>query len=179
MMTGRPKANVLATVTGRGARRSCRRRPGQGHGRSAVKGLRIIRLVSSGCAQSRKLEFKTHPHMLQQGARHLSNPVMARPSVDHRHRRLHGAGAESVQGLLAGLLRSVGRRFAFGLPSSPNNMQRFKRAMNAKPRSRSGGVPGFRPCNWSSLVRGPEQKRLLFFRRRPDSPVAPLQHSAD
>ena len=29
---------------------------------------------------------------------------MARPSVDHQHRHLHGAGAKPVQGLLAGLI---------------------------------------------------------------------------
>jgi hypothetical protein len=28
---------------------------------------------------------------------------LARPPVDHQHRCLHGAGAEPVQGLLAGL----------------------------------------------------------------------------
>jgi integrase len=38
MMTSTPRANVLATVTGRGASRSCWRRAGQDHGRSAVQG---------------------------------------------------------------------------------------------------------------------------------------------
>jgi hypothetical protein len=39
----------------------------------------------------------------QQGARYPGDPGLARPSVDHQHRRLHGACAEPVQGLSAGL----------------------------------------------------------------------------
>jgi hypothetical protein len=31
-------------------------------------------------------------------ARHSGNPGMARPSIDHEHRGLHGLGAEQVQG---------------------------------------------------------------------------------
>jgi hypothetical protein len=35
--------------------------------------------------------------------RHPGDPGMARPSLDHEHGRLHGAGAEPIQGLLEGL----------------------------------------------------------------------------
>jgi hypothetical protein len=41
----------------------------------------------------------------QQGARHPRDPGLARQSVYHQHRGLHGAGAEQVQGLLARLTR--------------------------------------------------------------------------
>jgi hypothetical protein len=37
---------------------------------------------------------------------------LARPSVDHQHGRLHGAGTEPVQGLLAGLSKRLRRRFS-------------------------------------------------------------------
>jgi integrase len=56
-------------------------------------------------AASAGLELKAHPaHAAsrlrlrpgQQGARHPSDPGLARPSVDHQHRGLHGAGAEQV-----------------------------------------------------------------------------------
>jgi DNA-binding XRE family transcriptional regulator len=40
----------------------------------------------------------------QQGPRHSGDPGMARASIDHHHRDLHGAGAEPVQGFLAGLI---------------------------------------------------------------------------
>jgi hypothetical protein len=39
----------------------------------------------------------------QKGPRHLGHSGMAWPSVDHQHGRLHGAGSEQVQGLLAGV----------------------------------------------------------------------------
>jgi hypothetical protein len=41
----------------------------------------------------------------QQGARHPGDPGLARTSLDHQHRRLHGVGAEPVQGFLARLRR--------------------------------------------------------------------------
>ena len=44
----------------------------------------------------------------QQGARHAGDPGMAGTPVDHQHRRLHSAGAEQVQGLLAGLGNEAG-----------------------------------------------------------------------
>jgi hypothetical protein len=37
------------------------------------------------------------------GPRHAGDSGLARPPVDHQHRRLHGPGPEPVQGLLAGL----------------------------------------------------------------------------
>jgi integrase len=58
------------------------------------------------------LELKAHPHMLRHACGYaLANkghdtpgdPGLAWPSVDHQHRRLYGAGAEPVQGFLAGL----------------------------------------------------------------------------
>jgi hypothetical protein len=36
---------------------------------------------------------------------HQGDPGMARPSIDHEHRGLHGLGAEPVQGFLAGLIK--------------------------------------------------------------------------
>jgi hypothetical protein len=40
---------------------------------------------------------------------------MARPSINHEHRGLHGPGAEAVQGLLAGL-RLAWRSFLMTWP---------------------------------------------------------------
>ena len=58
----------------------------------------------------------------QQGPRHASDSGVARLSVDHQHGRLHGLGAEPVQGLLAGLMRRAGPRLpkiaGFGCESS-------------------------------------------------------------
>jgi Patatin-like phospholipase len=44
------------------------------------------------------------------GAQHPSYSGLARPSLDHQHGRLHGAGAEQIQGLLDGLTRREARR---------------------------------------------------------------------
>jgi hypothetical protein len=61
------------------------------------------------------LELKAHPHMLRhacgyalanKGQRHAGYSGMARASVEHQHRGLHGAGPEPVQGLLAGLINA-------------------------------------------------------------------------
>jgi hypothetical protein len=46
----------------------------------------------------------------QQGPRHPGDPRLARTSVDHQHGGLHGAGAEQIQGLLAGLSARVPSR---------------------------------------------------------------------
>jgi hypothetical protein len=69
---------------------------------------RMIERAAAGAG----LEIKAHPNMLRQrlrlrprqrGARHPGDPGVARASVDHQHRRLHGAGAEQIQGFLAGV----------------------------------------------------------------------------
>jgi hypothetical protein len=71
---------------------------------------RMIKRAAAGAG----LELEAHPHMLRHACGYaLANKGhdtraiqgMARPSVDHQQRRLHGAGAEPVQGLLAGLIR--------------------------------------------------------------------------
>jgi hypothetical protein len=63
------------------------------------------------------MELKAHPHMLRHACGYaLANkghdtrghPGLARPSVDHEHRGLHRLGAEPLQGLLAGLMQSLG-----------------------------------------------------------------------
>jgi hypothetical protein len=51
---------------------------------------------------------------------------LARPSVDHQHRGLHGVGAEPVQGLLSRLIEVCWERDAFGSPSSRNKVLRFQ-----------------------------------------------------
>jgi hypothetical protein len=63
---------------------------------------RMIDRAASGAGQ----ELKARPHMTpaclrlcsrQQEPRHPGHAGMARPSIDHQHRGLHGAGAELVQ----------------------------------------------------------------------------------
>jgi hypothetical protein len=44
----------------------------------------------------------------QQEPRHPGDPGLARASIDHQHRGLHGAGAEPVQGLLERLISKGG-----------------------------------------------------------------------
>ena len=59
------------------------------------------------------LELKAHPHMLRHACGYAlankghdtsGNPGLAGAPVDHQHRGLHGAGAEQIQGLLAGVI---------------------------------------------------------------------------
>jgi hypothetical protein len=62
-------------------------------------------------AASAGLEIKAHPHMLWHApamrsptrTRYEGEPGLAGASIDHGLGRLHRAGAEPVQGLLAGL----------------------------------------------------------------------------
>jgi Phage integrase family len=67
------------------------------------------------------LEIKAHPHML----RHACGYALANkghdtraiqgwlgPPVDYQHGRLHGAGAEPVQGLLKGVIVRKGTTLA-------------------------------------------------------------------
>jgi len=66
---------------------------------------------NTGGRLHRGRKLKAHPHMSrqvrlrprQQGPRHPGHRL-ARTSIDHQHRDLHGTGAEPVQGLLAGLM---------------------------------------------------------------------------
>jgi hypothetical protein len=86
------------------------------------------------------LEIKAHPHMQRhacgyarkQGPRHSGHPGLARASVDHQHRGLHGAGAEQVQGLLAGV--SGGRR------GSPTDLESYWITSSAVASSVSGNM---------------------------------------
>jgi integrase len=72
----------------------------------------LARMIERAAAAA-GLELKAHPHMLRhacgyalanKGHEHPGDSGLARPSVDHQHCRLQGAGAEPVQGLLAGLI---------------------------------------------------------------------------
>jgi site-specific recombinase XerC len=101
------------------------------------------------------LELKAHPHNAaprlrlrprQQGPRHPCDPGMARPSVDHEHRGLHGLGAQPVQGLLAGLMRRVGRAGCWAMAVAED------RARCAAILSITVGPPG----RGLAAVRGPQ-----------------------
>jgi hypothetical protein len=53
------------------------------------------------------LELKAHPHMLRHACGYaLANKGHDTRAIDHQHSGLHGAGAESVQRLLAGVSAS-------------------------------------------------------------------------
>jgi hypothetical protein len=96
-----------------------------------LHGIRSNRRVSSlrrcrelRCRHSRGLRHRPIDRLgsLSLAATHISGsrrragaqgpfpgePGLARPSVDHQHGRLHGAGAEPVQGFLAGLINAAG-----------------------------------------------------------------------
>jgi type 1 fimbriae regulatory protein FimB/type 1 fimbriae regulatory protein FimE len=65
----------------------------------------FARMVEHAAAAA-GLELKAHPHMLRHACGYaLANKGLsglARAPVDHQHRDLHRAGAEPVQGFLAG-----------------------------------------------------------------------------
>jgi hypothetical protein len=97
------------------------------------------------------LELKAPPHMLRHACgdasptrtRRPGDPRMARPSVDHQHRGLHGAGAEQVQGLLERLGCSD---FLHRVGNSPES-QSARMALAA------GGVPQDpQPAMWDLLI---------------------------
>jgi putative transposase len=46
----------------------------------------------------------------EQGTRHPGHPRVARSSINHQNRGLHGLGAEPVQGFLAGLANHLDDR---------------------------------------------------------------------
>jgi hypothetical protein len=99
----------------------------------------------------------------QQGARHPGDPGLARSSVDHQHRRLHGAGAEPVQGLLAGLkgrpgrakrgwgkAKGPGRIWRGGVPKySSADPAKGSKATSPHPRRRRAGCATLRRSTWA------------------------------
>jgi hypothetical protein len=91
-------ADRLMKTPRRGGRPSLNNRAG------AIR--RLAQDVPSGCALGAGSSSTTGlgPSAMPSPTRATTpGPFMARPSVDHQHRRQYGAGAGQVQGLLAGV----------------------------------------------------------------------------
>jgi hypothetical protein len=80
----------------------CSSRPGA---RASPGDPRAAAVLLGGQQDGVSVSLEAHPHMLRHACGyalankgHAGDPGLARPSVDHQHRRLHRVGAEPVQG---------------------------------------------------------------------------------